>query len=102
MRLIPGAALEVLPRLTDGHYDLVFCDGDKHEYPQYLEQALRLLRSGGVVAFDNSLWHDRVADPAVRDADTVAIRETLEPCASTRTSSRCCSPSATASCSPRS
>jgi len=77
VRFIPGAALEVLPRLTDGHYDLVFCDGDKQEYPQYLEQALRLLRPGGVVAFDNSLWHDRVADAAVRDADTMAIRSTL-------------------------
>ena len=77
VRLIPGAALEVLPRLTDAHYDLVFCDGDKHEYPQYLEQALRLLRPGGVVAFDNSLWHDKVADPAARDAETVAIRDTL-------------------------
>jgi len=76
-RLIPGAALEVLPRLTDGHYDLVFCDGDKREYPQYLEQARRLLRSGGVVAFDNALWHDRVADPSVRDAETTAIREML-------------------------
>jgi predicted O-methyltransferase YrrM len=77
VRLIAGAALEVLPRLTDAHYDLVFCDGDKREYPQYLEQAQRLLRSGGVVAFDNSLWHDRVADPAERDPETVAIRETL-------------------------
>lgn len=77
VRLIPGAALEVLPRLTGGHYDLVFCDGDKQEYPQYLEQARRLLRPGGVVAFDNSLWHDRVADPSVRDADTTAVREML-------------------------
>jgi predicted O-methyltransferase YrrM len=77
VRLIPGAALEVLPRLTDGHYDLVFCDGDKQEYPQYLDEAIRLLRVGGVVAFDNSLWHDRVADPAVRDADTTAVREML-------------------------
>ncbi|MDX6297093.1 MAG: hypothetical protein QOI51_950 [Nocardioidaceae bacterium] len=77
VRLIPGAALEVLPRLTDGHYDLVFCDGDKQEYAQYLEQARRLLRPGGLVAFDNSLWHDRVADPSVRDAQTTAIRETL-------------------------
>ena len=74
-RLIPGAALEVLPRLTDGHYDLVFADGDKQEYPEYLSEALRLLRPGGVVAFDNALWHDRVADPAQRDPDTVAIRE---------------------------
>jgi predicted O-methyltransferase YrrM len=77
VRLIPGAALEVLPRLTDNHYDLVFCDGDKREYPQYLDQALRLLRPGGVVAFDNSLWHDKVADAAARDADTTTIREML-------------------------
>ena len=75
VRLIPGAALDVLPRLTDGHYDLVFCDGDKTEYAEYLTEALRLLKPGGIVAFDNALWHDRVADPAQRDAETVAIRE---------------------------
>jgi predicted O-methyltransferase YrrM len=74
-RTISGAALDVLPRLTDGHYDLVFCDGDKAEYAAYLKEALRLLRPGGVVAFDNALWHDRVADPAQRDEDTVSIRE---------------------------
>jgi predicted O-methyltransferase YrrM len=74
-RLINGSALDVLPRLTDGHYDLVFCDGDKREYPDYLAEALRLLRPGGLVAFDNALWHDRVADPAQRDPETVAVRE---------------------------
>jgi predicted O-methyltransferase YrrM len=74
-RTISGAALDVLPRLTDGHYDLVFADGDKAEYPAYLKEALRLLRPGGIVAFDNALWHDRVADPAQRDEDTVSIRE---------------------------
>jgi predicted O-methyltransferase YrrM len=74
-RTISGAALDVLPRLTDGHYDLVFCDGDKREYSAYLKEALRLLRPGGVVAFDNALWHDRVADPAQRDEETVAIRD---------------------------
>ena len=74
-RTIAGAALDVLPRLTDGHYDIVFCDGDKTEYAAYLTEALRLLRPGGVVAFDNALWHDRVADAAQRDAETVAIRE---------------------------
>lgn len=74
-RLIPGSALDVLPRLTDGHYDVVFCDGDKQEYSEYLAEALRLLRPGGVVAFDNALWHDRVADPAQRDESTVAIRD---------------------------
>ena len=74
-RTIAGAALDVLPRLTDGHYDLVFCDGDKTEYGAYLKEALRLLRPGGVVAFDNALWHDRVADPAQRDEETVVIRD---------------------------
>ena len=101
VRFIPGAALEVLPRLTDGHYDLVFCDGDKQEYPQYLEQALRLLRPGGVVAFDNSLWHDRVADASVRDADTLAIRETLATVAEHEDLTQVLCPSATASSSPR-
>jgi len=75
VRTIPGAALDVLPRLTDGHYDIVFCDGDKTEYGAYLTEALRLLRPGGVVAFDNALWHDRVADPAMRDEETVAVRD---------------------------
>ena len=74
-RLISGSALDVLPRLTDGHYDLVFCDGDKAEYGDYFDEAMRLLRPGGVVAFDNALWHDKVADPAQRDPETVAIRE---------------------------
>jgi predicted O-methyltransferase YrrM len=74
-RLIAGSALDVVTRLTDGHYDLVFCDGDKREYSDYLTEALRLLKPGGVVAFDNALWHDRVADPAQRDPETVAVRE---------------------------
>ena len=74
-RMIVGRALDVLPRLTDGAYDMVFCDALKREYPEYLTAALRLLRPGGVVAFDNALWHDRVADPAHVDADTVAVRE---------------------------
>ncbi len=74
-RTILGSALDVLPRLADGAYDLVFCDGDKREYADYLTEAVRLLRPGGLVAFDNALWHDRVADPAQRDPETVAIRE---------------------------
>ncbi|MFL6128930.1 MAG: O-methyltransferase [Mycobacteriales bacterium] len=74
-RLINGTALEVLPRLADGGYDLVFVDAAKNEYADYLTEALRLLRPGGVVAFDNMLWHDRVADPAQRDPETVAMRD---------------------------
>ncbi len=74
-RLINGSAAEVLPRLRDEAYDLVLVDADKSAYAVYYEQALRLLRPGGIVAFDNALWHDRVADPSQRDADTVVLRE---------------------------
>jgi predicted O-methyltransferase YrrM len=74
-RLIMGHALDVLPRLTDAAYDLVFVDAAKPEYPEYLEHGVRLLRPGGVIAFDNVLWHGRVVDTAHRDADTTAMRE---------------------------
>jgi len=74
-RLIVGRALEVLPRLSDAAYDLVFCDAQRAESPDYLEAALRLLRPGGLVVFAAALGGGRVADPSARDADTVAQRE---------------------------
>jgi predicted O-methyltransferase YrrM len=77
-RLIAGSALDVMPRLTDDGYDLVFLDGDKVEYGEYLDQALRLVRTGGLIVFDNALWHDRVADAKQRDPETLAVRELLQ------------------------
>lgn len=74
-RLINGRALDVLPRLTDGAYDLVFVDGARTEYPQYVTEALRLLRPGGILIVDGALAGDKVADPTQRDADTVAVRD---------------------------
>ena len=74
-RVISGAALDVLPRMTDGAYDLVFIDADKPSYPAYVEHAVRLLRPGGILALDNMLWHDKVADPAARDKTTATLRE---------------------------
>ncbi|WP_123917336.1 O-methyltransferase [Georgenia muralis] len=74
-RLIAGRALEVLPRLADGAYDMVVLDGDPAEAAEDVEQAVRLLRRGGVLAVNAALWHDRVADPARRDEATVAVRE---------------------------
>jgi predicted O-methyltransferase YrrM len=76
-RLIGGLALEVLPRLADGGYDLVFCDADRHEYPEYLAAAIRLLRPGGVVALAGTLaaqQQDRLLDEAAADA----LREVRE------------------------
>jgi predicted O-methyltransferase YrrM len=75
VRLITGEALAVLPRLSDGAYDLIFCDAVKAENVDYLEAALRLLRPGGLVVFAGALGNGRVADPGARDPDTVALRE---------------------------
>ena len=54
---------------------MVLIDADKANYPAYVEHGIRLLRRGGVLALDNMLWHDKVADPAARDADTTTLRD---------------------------
>jgi len=74
-RVIQGRALDVLNRMTDGAYDLVLVDGETSEYPDYVVQATRLLRAGGVMVVDHMLGHDRVADPAARDEVTRALRD---------------------------
>ena len=70
-----GADSAVVDFDHTGAFDLVFVDAVKTEYGAYLTEALRLLRPGGVIAFDDVLWHDRVADPAQRDPETVAMRD---------------------------
>jgi predicted O-methyltransferase YrrM len=76
LRLAPAA--ETLAALKrdgrGGTFDLAFVDADKAGYPDYYEACLGLLRPGGVVVFDNTLWSGAVADESVNDADTVAIR----------------------------
>ncbi len=75
VRLINGRALEVLPRLADESYDMVVVDAIKAEYTDYLVEALRLLRCGGIVAFDGALRGGKVVDPTARDPESVALRE---------------------------
>lgn len=77
-RLIAGAALDVMPRLTESGYDIVFIDADQAEYEEYLDQALRLLRPGGVLAVDDALGRGLVADPTQRDPQTSAVRSLLD------------------------
>ena len=55
--------------------DLVFLDAEPSETSDYAEQAVRMLRRGGMLVVAEALWHDRVADPARRDELTVAMRE---------------------------
>ena len=76
LRLRP--ALDTLDALLAageaGRFDFAFIDADKPNYDAYYERCLRLLRPGGVVGIDNVLWGGRVADAAVDDEDTRAIR----------------------------
>jgi len=74
-RLIAGRALDVLPRMSDGAYDLVVVDGDRAEYPAIVTQAKRLLRIGGLVVLCGMLGPTGMADPAHRDVDTTALRD---------------------------
>ena len=74
-RLIHGRALEVVPRLSDAAYDLLFCDASRSENLDYLAAALRLLRPGGLVVFAAALGGGRLAEPSARDAETVGLRE---------------------------
>lgn len=76
-RLIHGSAAEVLPRLTDSAYDLVFADTNATEYADYLTEARRLLHPGGIVVFGGVLAADRIADTSARDDESVAARELL-------------------------
>jgi predicted O-methyltransferase YrrM len=75
LRLAP--ALDTLTALLKTHtglFDLVLIDADKENYASYVELALLLLRPGGLIALDNTLWGGKVADMRVKDPDTQALR----------------------------
>lgn len=73
-----GPAAETLDRLLEdgdeGGFDLAFVDADKTGYDGYYEQLLRLVRPGGLIAFDNTLWGGKVLDSDADDEDTRAIQ----------------------------
>jgi predicted O-methyltransferase YrrM len=77
-----GPAVDTLDTLLAegraGSFDFCFIDADKPNYDAYYERALRLVRPGGVIGIDNTLWYAKVVDPEVNDPDTVAIREINE------------------------
>jgi caffeoyl-CoA O-methyltransferase len=76
LRLAPANRTldELLAAGQGGSFDLAFIDADKEAYLGYYERVLALLRPGGLVCVDNTLWDGRVADPEIADADTVALR----------------------------
>jgi predicted O-methyltransferase YrrM len=76
-RFIPGRALDVLPRLADAGYDLVFCDGDRLEFLDYLAESLRLLRPGGLVVFEGVFANGRTVDSGPQPTEVLRLRELL-------------------------
>ena len=76
LRLAP--ANETLDKLLAagevGRFDFAFIDADKENYVGYYERCLKLVRAGGLIAIDNVLWDGKVANPAIDDKDTRAIR----------------------------
>jgi len=74
-RLISGRGQEVLTRLADESYDLVFIDADPIDQPDYVVEGVRLLRSGGVIVVHRAALGGRAGDPAARDAEVTAVRE---------------------------
>ncbi|CAN5258329.1 SAM-dependent O-methyltransferase [soil metagenome] len=81
-RLIAGRALEVLPRMNESSYDLVFVDADVASVIEYVEHGLRLVRPGGTVLVAHALWRGRVADPTQRDDTATAFRTLITEIAS--------------------
>ena len=78
VRLIAGRALDVVPRMNEASYDIVFIDADQQSVIEYVEHALRLVRTGGTVLVAHALWRGKVADPANRDESVQRLRSLLE------------------------
>jgi predicted O-methyltransferase YrrM len=74
-RLISGRAQEVLTRLADASYDLVFIDADPLDQPDYVVEGMRLLRPGGAIVVHGAALGGRAGDPAANDAEVAAVRE---------------------------
>lgn len=69
-----GDAKTIIPALNK-QFDLVFIDGDKREYPAYLDLILNCLKPGGYILADNVLWDGKVADDSVSDPMTLGVRK---------------------------
>jgi predicted O-methyltransferase YrrM len=78
VEVLVGAALDTLPTLSGGPYDLIFIDADKENYPAYLDWAVRLARPGSVIVADNVIREGKVLDPNADDPRVQATRQTLQ------------------------
>jgi predicted O-methyltransferase YrrM len=78
VEIVVGAALDTLPTLTGGPFDLVFIDADKENYVAYLEWAIKLSHPGSVIVADNVVREGRVLRPQPDDHAAQAVRQTIE------------------------
>jgi predicted O-methyltransferase YrrM len=78
VEILVGAALDSLPKVTGGPFDLVFIDADKENNPGYLEWAVKLTRPGSVVIVDNVIREGSILSPETGDAVVRGTRQALE------------------------
>ncbi|MBS4727841.1 O-methyltransferase [Mycobacterium sp. SM1] len=78
VEVVVGAALDTLPAVTGGPFDLVFIDADKENYPAYVEWAVRLTHPGSVIVIDNVIRDGEVLNPPAESREAQATRQTLQ------------------------
>ncbi|MDE6246452.1 MAG: O-methyltransferase [Muribaculaceae bacterium] len=74
VNLIMGDASEIMKSMDDECYDLIFIDADKRAYPDYLTEARRILRPGGFIIADNTLWDGHVIETDRNDPQTAGVK----------------------------
>ena len=77
VRLISGPASQVLPRMNESSYDLVFLDADPESLLDNVQHAIRLAKIGGTILVAHAMWHGRVADPTQREEPVPTLRALL-------------------------
>ena len=92
VRLISGSASQVLPRMNESSYDLVFLDADPESLLENVEHAIRLAKTGGTILIAHAMWRGRVADPAQREEPVPTLRALLTMLAESSTVTAALSP----------
>jgi caffeoyl-CoA O-methyltransferase len=72
---------QLIEQGEENTFDFAFVDADKENYPNYFDLLIRLVKPGGIIAFDNVFWGNKVSDPEKNDEETLAFREVNRKCA---------------------
>jgi predicted O-methyltransferase YrrM len=74
VHVLEGKGIDVLPTFARDSADAAFLDADKASYPAYLEESLRIVRSGGLILVDNAFAFGQLLDERPKDREVLAVR----------------------------